>query len=1220
MPITKFMLNKRTFMVFLVVMILLASGLAILSGLNNSSSNATTKKTVQATTPQTSPLPAQVAEVHSLQSSMYSSITAMSEATSSTSQGSVSQSPGSVSMSSNTLNNVPQTGYVTNTIDMNGNVLYQGNFQGNNQAGQTAIVYDSANNNIYVAEYAQSNSNLSPTSSSPSYSILILNASTMKEVGEINNIGSVTSMVYDHANGYLYVANQSYFSNGQIRIINTGNNSVVGTIALSSSTYVYNMAVNPGNGTVYATLENSSVAVISQNDLNSPPKFISLSSYSYMPYGIAFDPADNSIYVSMPEYTSILSTGPTINVATYGGVLRINASNYTDMNMIVTGYSPSDLAYSSGTVYAAQALGHNVSVITGSSVSRVIDATYGVVALSANPLNGNLYVSYEGSSSMWKKVIDFAVNQTAFTLSSTAAGILSGGMDVINPSSGAVLHEGTATVAPEWVAFNPSTGTSYASYTMPGKIVSMSTAYKSTTIYTISTPSTSYFDPSNGYLYVADVYAGVVNIYNTSTNNLAATINTGGFPLEIAHNSDGTSVYVTNMLGSSVDVISGLKMVKQYSVGYLNFSMSSADPISVDFQIPVGIAYDSVNNTLYVSDSGLAFAYGSGFTAYNGAVDVISISSGSIAAIPLGLSIAGPIGYSPATNMVYVSVLALISGPTEPGTVVISGTSVNLTASVTLQNQLINSTSTRAYVPVDYAYDTATSSMFVVLVNETSISSDGLFAYASINSTNTLSGIRNLTVPTGGYSTLGSIGANYDPYTGQILLSTFYHFTAPSINSTSFNVTGGVIFINGLNITGYATAGKGTTSAQAINKNTIYTTNGMSGTISVISSKLSSLANLTVNVNRNDAKVFLNTGTIYTTNGHSTVTLNAGYYFLYASSPGYASYSNYIKVVAGANMTVNINLVKQSNYGYFTGSVLPGNAIVTANGVGIPVQNGRFNQSLKAGSYVISISASGYSGMQKVVNITSGTVSNMTFILQKSVKTYEVTGYLMPYKQSLAPYVLFDGVVSFLNQTGYFQTYVTSGTYHISAAENGYVPVSKNVTVNSNKSFLITLRHLPKLSSSVTNSSAVAQGYNATVENVNANYSQGFIGVTFNASSNSTLVISVPLSTLSSHYRNLTLTELINSKVYIGNKLYSNFSITLSSNYTVTLTVYNYTGDPSLYWVFTPYSSYVPASATPPAGISPYLLDGIVGVIVVIAIAGVAFSVTRRRKRGNNGE
>lgn len=1116
------------------------------------------------------------------------------------------------------MTGIPQTGYVTGTIDMNGNTLYQGNFQGNNQAGQSAIAYDSANGYVYVAEFAQSGMNLSPASSSSSSSILILNATTMKAVGEINDVGSVTSMVYDQSNGYLYVANQSYYSAGKISVINTGNNSIVGAIPLSSSTYVLNMAVNPDNGTVYATLSNDSVAVIPHNDLNSPPGAILLSNYSAMPYGVTYDGADNSIYVSIPEYMSTSAPGPSIDVASYGGVVRINASNYTDMNMIVTGYSPSDLAYSSGTVYAAQAMGYNVTAITGSSVFRVIDVSYGIVALSTNPMNGNLYVSYEGSNSMWKNVISYAVNGTNFYLNDTPANILSGGMVVINPSTGAILHRVTSTVAPEWIAFNPSTGTSYASYSMPGKIVSMSTSYKTSTRNMISTPSNSYFDPSNGYLYVTDVFDGVVNVYNTSSNKLAASINTGGFPLDIAHSSDGSSVYVTNMLTASVEVINGLKMVKQYNVGYLNFSMVPSNPFYVSFKIPVDIAYDTANNSLYVSTSGFTYTSTS-ITAVNGEVQVISTASGSITGIPMDIPMVGPIGYSPATDMVYVSTLSLIGGVSPFDTVVISGTSVNQTASLMLQQQLYNATTNVFFVPVDFTYDANTSSMFTVLINATAVSSQQLFDYAAINSTNVLSEIMPVSFGTGGYYLQSSIAANYDPYTSQVLLSTFYQLSAPSVNSTSFNVTGGLIFLNGLNITGYSTAGRGTTSAQAINQYKIYTTNGVSGTISIISRKLSSLANLTVNVNMKDASVFLNSGTIYTPNGHSTVTLNAGYYFLYGTSPGYASYSNYISIAPGSNMTVNITLEKISDYGYLTGSVLPGNAIITANGVGIPVQNGQFNQSLKAGSYVVSISASGYMGIQKEVNITKGEVSNMTFDLTNSGQTYEVTGYLMPYDQSLAPSVLFNGVVSFLNQTGYFQTYVTAGTYHISAAENGYVPVSKNVTINSNKSFVITLLHLPKITSSLTNLSAIVQGYNATIENVNANYSQGFIGVTFNASSNSTLVISVPLSTLSAHYGNLTLTELINSRVYIGNKPYSNFSITLSSNYTVTLTVHNYTGDPSLYWVFTPYSSFIPASPASPVT-SPYLLYAVLGAIVVIAVVGAAVSVTRRRKRGNNGE
>lgn len=1217
------MLNKKTIFVFLVVMILLASSLVILSGMGHKVSNGNSNKTSLKGTDQGSPLPSQVTEIRSIQNSMYGSIATISRVSSSSTPSSITEAPGSVLMASGMTTNIPQTGYTANTIDMNSNTLYQGNFPGSNSAGQTAIAYDPNSGNLYISENAYSNASLNSSSEASGVppSILVMNATTMKAVDQITGVGNVTSMVYDQVNGNLYVTNQSYASASQIDVISAGNNTMIGAIPLSTSTLVYNMAINPTNGDVYATLSNSTLAIIPHNDLNSAPLSVDLSSYASLPYGVAYNTADNSIYVSEPEYMNSTSSTP-VN-SSMGGVVRIDASNYTNTTIIQTNYAPSDLAYSSGNIYAAQSLGHNITVMKGSTVTRVINVSYGIVALFANPVNGNLYVSYEGSNSMWQKVIDSAINDTSFYLNTTPADFLSGGLVVLNPTTGAILHKETSTVTPGWITFNPNTGTSYASYTLPGKIVSMSPSYRTSTKFTISTPANSYYDPSNGYLYVTDLYAGTVNVYNTATNQLAASINTGGFPLDIAHDSTGSSVYVTNMLTSSVDVISGLKIVKQYSVGYLNLSVNPTVNIEVSAQLPIDIAYDTANNSVYVSESGVTFSSSSLATAPNGGgVKIIDTASGTTSSISFPDSLVGPIGYSPATNSVYITDLALASGGgISTGYLkVISGTSVNVTASAIMQTALYNATTSTYFIPVDFAYDAHSSSMFMVLINGSAASSQQLFYYAELNDTNVPSKIMPLSLDAGGYSLLSSVGANYNPYTGQIMISTFYQVNAPSSNATSFNVTGGLIFLNGINITGYSSAGRGTTSAQAINKNIIYTTNSVAGTISVIDNNAKAPGNLSVNVNVNGADVFLNTGTLYTQSGHSSVTLKSGYYYLYATSPGYSAYSNYINVVSGKNMTVNITLSKVNDYGYLIGTGLPDNAVITANGVGIPVQNGQFNQTVKAGSYVVSASASGYTSVVKQINVTKDKVSNVTFDLKKSSNTYEVSGYLMPYKQSEAPSVLFDGVVSYLNQTGYFQTFVTAGTYHISASENGYFSITKNVTISSNQSFVITLKQLPRMTSSVTNTSATAQGYNATVESVNANYSQGFIGVTFNASSNSTLVISVPLSMLSSHYRNLTLTELISSKVYIGNKLYSNFSVTISSNYTVTLTVHNYTGDPSLYWVFTPYSTFAPASPPSTSAHSPYLLYGVIIIAVIVVIAGASVAVTRRRKRGNNGE
>jgi hypothetical protein len=197
--------------------------------------------------------------------------------------------------------------------------------------------------------------------------------------------------------------------------------------------------------------------------------------------------------------------------------------------------------------------------------------------------------------------------------------------------------------------------------------------------------------------------------------------------------------------------------------------------------------------------------------------------------------------------------------------------------------------------------------------------------------------------------------------------------------------------------------------------------------------------------------------------------------------------------------------------------------------------------------------------------------------------------------------------------------YVPAGTYSVSATETGYYPLSKNITVTGNMNLLVVLTKEPAVTSQKTNNTTMAQAFNATITNVQNNYTAGFVGVTFNATANSTLVITVPYSALSADYKNLTVSQLLSSKVYIDGVSYSNFSITLSSNYNVTLSVFGYKGDPELQWYFVPYAKVVtsplPQKTIKPSSLNPELLYGLIAVAALVVVVAAAVVIQTRRKR-----
>jgi hypothetical protein len=206
--------------------------------------------------------------------------------------------------------------------------------------------------------------------------------------------------------------------------------------------------------------------------------------------------------------------------------------------------------------------------------------------------------------------------------------------------------------------------------------------------------------------------------------------------------------------------------------------------------------------------------------------------------------------------------------------------------------------------------------------------------------------------------------------------------------------------------------------------------------------------------------------------------------------------------------------------------------------------------------------------------------------------------------------VLVNGYMADVNATGYYSISVPAGKYTVSVYYDGYFPMSRNLSITSSMIVNFNLVKEPTAAnSSVTYNSTTANGYNVTVSRIaNGN---GLISVNFTATTNGTMTVSVPYKDM----RNTTIAEILNSSVYINGVRDKNFSVTLTSNYTVILTVYNLSGDPTLYWTYSP-SAVLPSSppSTSPSP-SSSLLKVIVtvgAIAVVIAIVGIV--VARKRK------
>ncbi|MCL5782847.1 MAG: hypothetical protein M1476_02930 [Candidatus Thermoplasmatota archaeon] len=427
------------------------------------------------------------------------------------------------------------------------------------------------------------------------------------------------------------------------------------------------------------------------------------------------------------------------------------------------------------------------------------------------------------------------------------------------------------------------------------------------------------------------------------------------------------------------------------------------------------------------------------------------------------------------------------------------------------------------------------------------------------------------------------------------------------------------------NITGYPSSGPMTSSSYAIvlpNGTYSYSVSPVSGytvkqngTFSVggteVNISVDYVKNTTLNLNFTPAgsAVYVNANSVLlSSSGSASLSLVPGNYYVNASLSGYRSFSDFYTLVSGKTYFVNVTLASLSIYGYLNGTVMPGNATVSAGGLVIPVHSGKFNESIAPGTYYVSFTANGYNSVVKEINITAGKTSTLDVSMTPVTDSVTLSGYITPDNASL----VVNGLVAYVNSTGYYGISVPAGTYTISVYESGYFPYSENVTLTSSTMMNFTLVKEPKATSTTSANDTTATGYNVTVSNLTTG--NGLVSVSFNSSANGTLIVQIPYTDM----KNATISEILNSTVYINGVPYRNYSISISSNYTIILKVYGLkSGDPTLYWKYSPsaiISKPAPApTVAPPLPLAGYEIMGAITAVSIVAVASIA--VFGRRKR-----
>jgi len=316
---------------------------------------------------------------------------------------------------------------------------------GYNLSQPIGVTYDAANGNVYVTNNFTN-------------SVSVINVASDKLVATVPVGFAPAQSAVDPVNGYVYVTNND---SGTVTVIDGASSTVVTTVQ-TDGLYPDGIAFDPANDCMYVAEHgngegNDAIAVVNATSNTLEHNIASLHS----PSGVAYDPIDGEVYVT----TGISS------------VEVVDPATNTIAGQITVGQGPSGIALdpANGYLYVANSISGTVSVINGSSneVIATVNVSASVVSVpylvAYDPANGYVMVGNDYSSGV--NVINGTANKLLTTVST---GFQS---------------------EPAGLAFDPVNGEMYvvghASYAVVGISPSLATGYLAAPPYATSTATTS---------------------------------------------------------------------------------------------------------------------------------------------------------------------------------------------------------------------------------------------------------------------------------------------------------------------------------------------------------------------------------------------------------------------------------------------------------------------------------------------------------------------------------------------------------------------------------------------------------------------------------------------------------------------------------------------------------------------------------------------------------
>jgi YVTN family beta-propeller protein len=484
----------------------------------------------------------------------------------------------------------------------------------------------------------------------------------------------------DTDNGNLFVAT----GGGAIAVIDTASERLIDSIPTGSA--VADVAYDSRNGAVYATQYGvGTVTVIN----GSTDQVITTLKVGSKPTGVTFDPLNGRVYVVNRGSNNVSvidgSTERVIGSIGVGGAPTYAAVDTKNGRLFVTNY------YS-----------YTVTIIDGSTDTVVGTASVGLYpgGVAFDAANGDIYVVDSGlwlpsapygdvtvldGSGSWVATIHqigtcpwgiaYDGSNHDLYVTDTSCVPIFGNVTVLNGSNNQILGQIPVWGYPNTITYNPLNGNLYTAnvYASPNgnlSVINGSTQEVVGTTGTGNAPSAIEFDPNNGMIYVADWGNNEVMVVNSSSNERIGAIAVGFGPRGLALDVLGGRLYVADFASNDVR-----------EVDTATDRVTALAPVGSG---PIALAYDPSNHRVYVVN----------FNSNN-----ITVLNGStlaqIGSIPVGQRPAG-ILFVPEVSRLLVT----DSGPYSQGT----GSVDNVTVIDAVTDRAIASIPVGA-IPWGLAYD-----------------------------------------------------------------------------------------------------------------------------------------------------------------------------------------------------------------------------------------------------------------------------------------------------------------------------------------------------------------------------------------------------------------------------------------------------------------------------------------------------------------------------------